>query len=523
MLPGKNYTPEDVFRIAREKIWWLLVPFAIVSAATAVGARLLPNVYQSDTLILVVPQGVSSAYVQTTVGTQIADRLQASAQKILSRAQLEALIQEFDLYARERESQFLDQIIPMMRSRINVVPIRGDAFRVSYSNSDPVKAQAVTKRLGTLFIDQSLTERQVKAQGTTQFFETMLEEARVRLVEQEERLADYRRLHNGELPEQQQSNMQALNGVELQIRTTLDSLDRDLDRRATLERQLTDLEGQAPMPGVVVAAPSSGGAAQTPMTTAAALAQARATLAGLQARGLKPDHPDIRIVERTILDLTAQAEAEALQAPLSSAGIVSLPPEEVARLKRITDTRTELAQLAQQIDAKQRDEGRLRTMVTEYRRRIDAAPTRGNEMLEMNRDYSTLNDQYLSLLRRKEDSRIAESLEEQQIGENFKMLDEASLPQQPISPNRPLISLAGMGGGFALGVLLIALFEYRDNSFRIDDEVTRLTGLPVLAVVPLMQSKADRRRLARQHWMMRIGLGATVAGCFAVTLLTFVR
>ena len=76
MLPGKVYKPEDFLQILRRRLWLLLVPFAIVSAATAVYSRRLPDIFRSDTLILVVPQRVPESYVRSTVTTRIEDRLQ---------------------------------------------------------------------------------------------------------------------------------------------------------------------------------------------------------------------------------------------------------------------------------------------------------------------------------------------------------------------------------------------------------------------------------------------------------------
>ncbi len=82
MLPGKKYKPEDVLRILRKRIWFVLVPLALISALTAVIARQLPDRYRSDTLILVVPQRVPEAYVKSTVTTRIEDRLNSISQQI---------------------------------------------------------------------------------------------------------------------------------------------------------------------------------------------------------------------------------------------------------------------------------------------------------------------------------------------------------------------------------------------------------------------------------------------------------
>ena len=71
--------------------------------------------------------------------------------------------------------------------------------------------------------------------------------------------------------------------------------------------------------------------------------------------------------------------------------------------------------------------------------------------------------------------------------------------------------------------VLSPLFEYRDSSFKTDDEVARILTLPVLAVVPLMQSAADERRAFRNRLLIGAGLGTTVLGCLAVVLYTMVR
>src|SRR4029078_10179824 len=65
MLPGKSYNPEDILRIVRTTIWVLLVPFALVSAATALIVHGLPDRYRSETGILVVPQRVPEEYVRS--------------------------------------------------------------------------------------------------------------------------------------------------------------------------------------------------------------------------------------------------------------------------------------------------------------------------------------------------------------------------------------------------------------------------------------------------------------------------
>ena len=160
------------------RFWVLLVPFSIVAACTAIYARYLPDVYRSDTLILVVPQRVPESYVRSTVTTRIEDRLQSISQQILSRTRLERIIQDFNLYPEERRVGIMEDVVEKMRRDIAVQVVKGDAFRVGYVGTEPRTVMKVTDRLASLFIEENLRDREVLAEGTNQFLEAQLEDAR---------------------------------------------------------------------------------------------------------------------------------------------------------------------------------------------------------------------------------------------------------------------------------------------------------------------------------------------------------
>ena len=522
MLPGKTYKPEDVLHILRRRIWLLLVPFAVVSALTAVVARKLPDRYQSEALILVIPQRIPESYVKSTVTTRIDDRLQSMMQQILSRTRLEQIIQEFNLYAEERkDGALMEDIVANMRMRdIMAEPVKGDAFRVSYTGGDPRVVMKVTDRMASLFIEESLRDRELLAEGTNQFLESQLEDARRRLMAHEKKLETYRKQFAGQLPSQLDSNLQAIQNTQMQIQATVEAMNRDRERRLVIERQLGDASLPLPVAAPTMPTTAEGG---PPGTAAQQLAIANAQLTNLQRR-LKPDHPDIQQAKRTIRDLEKKAEAEALEGPLSSDGptrVVS--PAERFRQSREAELKAELAQIDRQIAFRQREEARLRGLAASYQQRIEVAPTRESEMTELTRDYTTLQTLYTTLLSKKEESQISANLERRQSGEQFKLVDPARLPEKPISPNRPLINLFGIVCGLGLGLALIALLEYRDASFKTDDEVTSVLSLPVLAVVPLMRSDVERRKVSRRNIVVGIGLGSTVTACLAVLVYTFIR
>src|SRR5579862_8232168 len=84
---------------------------------------------------------------------------------------------------------------------------------------------------------------------------------------------------------------------------------------------------------------------------------------------------------------------------------------------------------------RQDQEKSLRTIVAAYQSKVDAVPTREAEMIALTRDYSTLQSMYTGLLAKRQDSKVAANLERNQIGEQFRVLDPARVPQRPYSPN----------------------------------------------------------------------------------------
>ncbi len=145
-------------------------------------------------------------------------------------------------------------------------------------------------------------------------------------------------------------------------------------------------------------------------------------------------------------------------------------------------------------------------------------PARETELADLMRDYGTLQEIYADLQKKNEESKVAANLERRQIGEQFKLLDPARMPEKPFSPNRPLINLLGAAAGLVIGLGLVAFLEYRDTSFRTEEDVTRLLGMPVLARIPLMITELDQRRMQRQRMVRST---AMVASAFVIGVIVW--
>jgi polysaccharide chain length determinant protein (PEP-CTERM system associated) len=532
MLPGKKLTVADVPPILRRRIWLLAVPPAIgLFAALLVSAR-VPNLYQSGMLIAIIPQRVPDSYVRSTVTLRTEERLDAVSTQVKSRTLIEQMIRELDLYREERGRLPMQDVVGLMRANIDVqpeAPRRGPrgpeplhAFHVRFTYTDPRTAAVVTERLGSLFVYQNAHDRGVLAEETNKFLEAQLAEARQRLEKMESRLEAFRQRHGNALPTQMQSNLQVMQSTQLQIQAMVESIARDRDRKLMLERLYNDAQAEPPvLPSQPPSQPStpSDAAAGSADTSEQQLASMRATLARLQLR-LRPEHPDVVRTKRLIQELETQVQASASAGGMSSQPAPAVTYEEQQRRERIRGMRAEIESLDRQTQFKDSELQRLRGLVAEYQRRMEAVPGLESEWVALTRDYETQQNAYRDLLGKSEQSKVAVNLERRQIGEQFRVLDPAGVPVRPISPNRILINGIGVTAGLFLGLVIAALLEFRDATFRTERDVLEALSLPVLALVPYVVTVAERTRRSRLRLAVTVAasLALVVAGYVAWTL-----
>jgi len=525
VIPGKQFTSDDLLHAAWRRKWLILVSFVLVTTATIVVVGRMPDRYRAEALIVTAPQSVSQDFVRATITprTQIRDRLPTINQQILSRASLEPIIRDLNLYADMRQTSPMELVINRMRNDIAITVVEGsESFRISYQAAETAQlAVQVTDRLARTAIESNVRDREVLAQATSSFLESQLEDARHRLVEQEKRLEGYRLLHGPELPSQLQSNMQAIQNLQLQIQSLNDSLNRDRDRRLLLTRQVADLQSEQfnGEPGAGTSG-STAGSPASDVTIGAQLEKAIADLSALEVR-LTPEHPDVIRAKRLVDDLEEKARKERKSNVDGSARTRPLTATEIAKRNRVKELQSELESVDRQIAQKLTDETELRTALQGYRTHVEAVPTRESELASLTRDYDTLQTQYRTLLQKKEDSKVAEELERRQVGEQFKIVDPPRLPEKPYRPNRPLIDVVGAAGGLALGFALALLLEVTDRSFKTATEVGLVLNMPVLGLIPMVITRAERRRARWRHIGLSAGLVVMVAACAAVVWLTF--
>lgn len=524
MLPGQKISVPFLLAALKRRWWMLLVPAVVGLFVGLIVSSKVRDTYQSEMLIQIVPQRVPDRFIPNTVTERTEDRMDVLEAQVKSRSQLEQLIREFGLYREQLGSAPMEAFVNRMRSAISVELLRPNrmappnAFYVRFTYDDPDAAAKVTARLGGIFVDKNAGERVKSAESTSEFLSAQLADSKAKLEAHEQKMEQFRLRHAGRLPSQADFNLQAMQTTQSSLQAIIESAARDRDRKLMLERLYNDALNQpAPVTAGAIAQPatSQGAAAGSTLPLRQQLEVARGTLVALEAR-LTAEHPDLRRARRIVADLQQKVAAEQKSsesgAPPPVDADAVLTAEQAQRRDRLQQMRAEIESMGRQLAFKEAEERRLRGVIFDYQGKLESTPGIESEWVALTRDYDTLTASYRDLLQKTEDSKVAADLERRNVGEQFRVLDPARVPVRPLGPMRLQINGIGFALGLLLGVLVAALLELRDRSFRTEADVLDVLELPVLAVVPFVADDVYRRRRRRRQFALSAAAVGAVAG-----------
>jgi polysaccharide biosynthesis transport protein len=475
--------------VRRRHVLFLLLVFAGWLAIWGV-SWLLPTIYKSSTLILVEQPTMPSSYVAPNVNENLQDRLQSISQQILSRTRLLVIINKLDLYSDSKKHLSDDEKVDVMRKAISVDLVENrnneiTSFKVNFSARDPRLAQKVSYELTQLFINENLRVRQQQSQGTTEFIEKQLEDARVTLAAQEAKVKQFEAAHEGALPTQQTSNLQILAGLQGQLQNEQDSLNTAKQQRVFYQSQMEQYKS------LHAAGRSPDGAPSELTAIEQQLTRLQTQLTDLRSR-YTDSYPDVQRLKVQIADTERQRE-ELLShpKPVSKQGA---DPESTPVLQ----LQSQLQANQLEISSRERSIATLEGRINEYQGRLNAEPGTEQQLDDLTRGYEQSKANYDDLLKKKNASVMATSMEEMQEGERFTMLDPPSLPSKPDFPNRLKFCGFGLVGGLGLGVLLVGLLELLDDRMHGEKEIKALLPVPIMGEIPEVQSALDEKSQRRQ-------------------------
>ena len=491
MLGHRQLGFDDYIEILRKRWWVILIPAVLGCCGIYLYSLTLADQFTSRTLVIVEQQKVPDTYVKSVDSGDIGERLGTMQEQILSRTKLQPIIEKFDLFKGQKGKAPMEDLVDALRKSIIVMPIKslvstreGDlpGFSISFTGNDPRLAQQVCSEILSMFVEENLRLRTNRAEGTTDFLKTTLEQAKKSLDDQDARLADFKRRYIGTLPGNEQTDMNMMTALSSQLDAVTSQLNRAQQDKAYIDSLLAQQISAwqlAQKTGSSI--PSLGGESQRDPQQVE-LTNLQNQLVAMKSH-YTDDHPD---VVKLKADIAALKQKIAENAPPKD---TATPASDVAKATEppaIQQLRFQSHQAEVMIREKTREQTQLRNQLSLAQSRLSMSPGVEQQYKEITRDYQTALQFYNDTLAKKNQSEMATSLERAQQGEQFRIMDPPSLPEKPSFPNRPAFAGAGLGAGLALGIGLTLLLEMRDKTLRTENDIEHFLGLPTLALVPVI-------------------------------------
>jgi uncharacterized protein involved in exopolysaccharide biosynthesis len=514
---------EDIINMIKGNKGWLAGPALAGLVIAVVVAFLWPNTYMSTAVVRVVPPQVPEKLVPSNVHMAMTHRIGAMTQTITSRATLTSIIETHGLYPSLRNSMPMEDIADRMRSAIRVGEVRsvpgrdnrrsskgsggGDmsAFQVTFSYENRFLAQKVAQDLANRFIAENSRTRTYQSAMTTQFLKEQWLSAKAEVNKYEQQLTAFRARNAGRLPEQFNSTLQKATAWENRINTLNNNITRNEQEKMVIQSEMRLQRDR--IDAIMNTKPDP---AKRVDPRAAAWDERIQKAEGELLRLLetyKPNHPDV-LRQKGQIELLRKGKEEYLASSTQPAGsepAAQLTPEQSREVRdlnaKLGSAEIKLKALDMQTAQHNKEIENANLRIKEVHAQMMAQPANDQEYTALMRDYDLAKVRYNDFNKKMEQSGLATDLEARQQGETLEMLDQATLPDAPAEPDRPMIIAIGLIAGLAIGGTLVSGKELKDKTIKTLKDVRAYTRLTILGSVPLLQNELVVGRRRRARWL----------------------
>lgn len=496
MATEYEFTLTDYLSILKRRWLQMLAVFIAVLLAALAVAMLMAPVYQSTGTILVEAQQIPDDVVKATVTSFADERIEVIKQRVMTRDNLYRIINKYKLYPKKVDSETTSTIIDLMRRSLSVELLNADvqnaqgghatiAFKVGFEYEKPEIAHKVANEIVTLFLDENVKTRTLRATETTEFLTQEVGNLKKDLESVETKVATYKQQNSNSLPEHMEMHMNMLHQAELDMK----EIDRDYK---STQEELRYLDVDLATASASVKKNSVVG------TNNSELKKAKADLELAQAL-YKDTHPTVRALKRQIGNLE-----QAVDAPVDEKSNKGDLESEFVLGKiraQVEAGKIRLSSLAQQKKSLQEKNNQLQVQVTQ-------SPQVEKGLASLMRDYDNAKLKYEEVKSKQLNAKIAENLEQENKAERFSLLEPPVFPDKPIRPNRLKILALGLVGALAGALAFAALLEVLEGKLRGLDAVTSAINMRPLVAVPYIytQHELKRKRSTTRYVLLAIGL-----------------
>ncbi len=203
-MHASQFHVQEILEVFRRRRRLFIACLAVVFGACTIGAFVLPRKYESSTTILVQKDEVLNPLVSYTMAVAEAseDRLRSFNEIVFSKMTVRQLIdslgleQAYNVRTPEQEQELVKQV----GEDISTSRPGSASFRISYLDTDPVRAQKAVALISRYFISTILKVENQRNELAVEFFEKKLEELRSKFDSTQGQMVATLRSHISEMP-----------------------------------------------------------------------------------------------------------------------------------------------------------------------------------------------------------------------------------------------------------------------------------------------------------------------------------
>ncbi|TNF57181.1 MAG: hypothetical protein EP308_02800 [Burkholderiales bacterium] len=507
----------EYLAIARRWVWVMLAAFVAVLATSVVVALVQPRSYEASAVMMAEGPQISADVARQAAVGSAEDRMRLTSQRIMSRENLIELAQRLDIFETPPGGPALKDtdVVRLMRASLSL-QLRTDnqhtwqrpdatiVFDLSFRHAEAQKAYEVVNEMVRLFVEGSSRERIEQAARTAEFLTQEAEKLRKELEDYENRIAAYKRTHEGSMIESQAVALSSIQSLEADLRGVEQSYRAALEEQRTLEVELASAQAGVLATGTAVPA--------GPSVAEQELARARTELSQLRAV-YSEDHPDVRAQVRRIQTLEQAVTREAT---------ASSPSREAAEAQlrlAVSRLQARLSAAQSRADLLLGQQSSIRGNIAQLRNQLARAPQVERDLTALQRDYEIAQAKFEDIRSQQRSAQIAASLVDAQSADRFAVVEPAIVPEYPVSSGRRKIVALGVFAALAAALGAAALLEALFPRVRGENAVASITGQRPLVVIPYIRNSQDVRMLRQARtWLV---LGVAVTGLLGLAFLHF--
>ncbi len=467
------------------RIHWFIIFTAIGASAGITVAMILPPEYEARAQLLIEQAQIPTELAASTVRTPGRQQLRILRERLMARQNLLDLANRLDMYAEERaagEPLSAGQIVGDLRTRSRIEQVRNSPFVVvSFTDEDPNLAATVANEFVTLILQENVALRTEQAGDTLEFFEQEVERLGAELDRMSVRLIQFQNEAGIAVP----GNLDFLRGRLRDMQDRIETREREIDTLTEQKVRITELYES----GNLIASEES----LSPLERQLRAAERELSDAQLV---FSATNPRLNFLRARVEQLEAQVEAELIAAS-EAADPNAVSPQDALFREQTQDIDERMGEAEEEI-------AELRAEIEVFERHVTAAPSNGVELDKLDRDFNNVQQQYNAAVQRLSAAATGERIEVLAKGQRISVIEQATRPNRPSQPNRPIIAAMGTGAGVAAGFGLILLLELLNRSIRRPVELTNRLGISPIGVLPYM--KTEREVALKRLTLVMIGL-----------------